>query len=49
MTHICKTGPRPNLDCCATEQVICRIAANKGYTAGVNMRAAGNISKLETG
>jgi len=28
---------------------MCRIAANKGYTAGVNMRAVGNISKLETG
>jgi hypothetical protein len=29
--------------------MMCRIAANKDYTARVNMRAVGNISKLETG
>jgi hypothetical protein len=42
-------GPKPNLDCCATEtKMICRIAANKDYSARVNMRAVANISKLET-
>jgi hypothetical protein len=29
--------------------MIFRIAANKCYNAGINMRAVGNISKLETG
>jgi hypothetical protein len=42
-------GPSPNLDCCATEKMISKIAANKGYTARVNMRALEVISKLETG
>jgi len=31
------------------KKMMCRIAANKGYTATVNMRAVGNISKLGTG
>jgi hypothetical protein len=48
MTHIFIRGPRPNLDCRA-KKMMCRIAENKGYTAGLNIRAVGNISKLETG
>jgi hypothetical protein len=49
MTHIFIRGPKPNLYCRARKKMIYRIAANKGYTAGLNMRAVGNISKLETG
>jgi hypothetical protein len=49
MTHIFITGPRPNVDCRARKKNMCSIAPNKGYSAGLNMRAVGNISKLETG